>query len=140
MRRVVRSIEREPNGAWVIRPDHLDKVERFEVRQLRNRPVTVEILSAVPINKMPTVEAATWLDRELVADAAVPVRDTGFGREVRTALAERRQWLVTEQLAEGRSEGTVYRPGVRAAQQRGGLLRLAGPVLTGTGVDFCDAR
>src|SRR3546814_3734328 len=100
MRRVVRSIEREPNGAWVIRPDHLDKVERFEVKQLRNRPVTVEILSAVPINKMPTVEAATWLDRELVADAAVPVRDTGFGREVRTALDERRQLLVTEQRSE----------------------------------------
>src|SRR3546814_15063341 len=122
MRRVVRSIEREPNGAWVIRPDHLDKVERFEVKQLRNRPVTVEILSAVPINKMPTVEAATWLDRELVADAAVPVRGTGFGRGLRTAVAERRQWLAGRK---GGGEGkrvaggvVVGGRGLRQQQQR----------------------
>src|SRR3546814_13004609 len=89
---------------------------------------------------MPTVEAATWLDRELVADAAVPVRDTGFGREVRTALAERRQWLVTEQLAEERSEGTVYRPGMLAALQRRELLRVAGQLSDETGVPFAEAR
>src|SRR3546814_5796254 len=89
---------------------------------------------------MPTVEAATWLDRERVADAAVPVRDTGFGREVRTALAQRRQWLVTEQLAEERSEGTVYRPGMLAALQRRELLRVAGQLSDETGVPFAEAR
>src|SRR3546814_8669755 len=68
MRRVARSVEREPNGSWIITPDHLDKVEQFEARQLRDRPVTVETLSAVPLDKLPGAEAATWLDRELVAD------------------------------------------------------------------------
>src|SRR3546814_21058059 len=57
MRRVVRSIEREPNGAWVIRPGPLDQGQRFEVQHLRNRPVTVQILSAQPNNQMPPVEA-----------------------------------------------------------------------------------
>jgi hypothetical protein len=46
MRRTVRSIEREPDGSWIITPDHLDKASAFEARQLRNRPVTVETLSS----------------------------------------------------------------------------------------------
>lgn len=33
------------------------------------------------------------------------VRDTGFGREVRTALAARRQWLIEQQLADGHGHG-----------------------------------
>src|SRR3546814_1233994 len=42
MRRVTRNVEREPDGSWVITPNHLDKVKAFEARQLRDRPVTIE--------------------------------------------------------------------------------------------------
>src|SRR3546814_19115915 len=85
MRKIGRGVEREPDGNWIITPDHLDKVEKFEARRLRDRPVTVETLSAVPLDKLPAVEAAPWLDRALVADAPTPVRDAGFGRAVRPA-------------------------------------------------------
>src|SRR3546814_14625286 len=71
----------------------------FEKRQLRSRPVGVEILSTISIEKLPTIDAATWIDRELVADAPTPLRDAGFGREVKAAQALRRQWLIAEQLA-----------------------------------------
>ncbi len=128
MRRVTRSVERDPDGSWIITPDHLQKVEAFEKRQLRGRPVTVEILSSVPIEKLPVLEAATWVDRELVADKPVPVRDAGFGREVRAAQARRRQWLVTEQLAEEQGGRTTYRSGMLAALQRRELLRIAGQI------------
>src|SRR3546814_534094 len=125
MRKIGRGFEREPDGNWIITPDHLDKVEKFAARQLRDRPVTVETLSAVPLDKLPAVEAATWLDRELVADAPMPVRDAGFGREVRTAQAARRQWLVAEQLAEDQDGRTVYRRNMLASLQRRELLRVA---------------
>src|SRR3546814_6647607 len=98
MRRVTRNLEREPDGSWVIPPNHLDKVKAFEARQLRDRPVTIETLSAVSLDKLPAAEAATWLDRELVTDSPTPLRDAGFGREVSAAQAVRRQWLVAEQL------------------------------------------
>src|SRR3546814_12278417 len=81
---------------------------------LRDRPVTIETLSAVSLDKLPAAEAATWLDRELVTDSPTPLRDAGFGREVSAAQAVRRQWLVAEQLAEEQGGRVVYRPGMLA--------------------------
>src|SRR3546814_1427178 len=67
MRRVIRSVEREPDGTWIIAADHLDKAAAFEARQRRDRPVTIETLSAVSLDRLPTTDAAAWLDKELVA-------------------------------------------------------------------------
>jgi type IV secretory pathway VirD2 relaxase len=140
MRRVTRNVEREPDGSWIITPDHLDKVEVFEARQLRDRPATVETLSALPLDKLPGAEAATWLDRELVADNPVPLRDAGFGREVRAAQAMRRQWLVAEQLAEEQGGRTLYRTNMLAALQRRELMRVARPLSEEIGKPFAEAK
>ena len=140
MRRIMRSVEREADGAWIIAPDHLEKAEAFEARQLRDRPVTVETPSAVPLDRLPTAEAATWLDRELVADDPVAVRDAGFGREVRAAQAARRQWLIAEGLAEDQDGRTVYPRGMLAVLQRRELLRIAGPLSDELGLPFVEAR
>src|SRR3546814_8997296 len=64
MRRSTRIVEREPDGSWIITPDHLEKVEQFEAHQLRDRPVIVETLSAAPLEKLPTADGATWLSSE----------------------------------------------------------------------------
>jgi len=140
MRRLTRNVEREPDGSWIITPDHLGKVEKFEARQLRDRPVTVETLSAVPLDMLPGAEAATWLDRLAVADAPAPVRDAGFGREVRAAQVARRQWLVAEQLAEERDGRTVYRRNMLAALQRRELLRVASRLSDEVGKPFAEAK
>ena len=80
MRKVMRSVERAPDGTLVISPDYLAKVEAFEKRQLRSQAVDVEILSAEPIEKLPAIDAATWIDRELISDAPTPLRDAEFGQ------------------------------------------------------------
>lgn len=139
MRRATRSVEREPDGSWIITPDHLDKVEQLEAKQLRDRPVTVETISAVPLDKLAAVDAATWLDRELVADVPAPVRDAGFGREVRAAQALRRQWLVAEQLAEERDGCTIYRRDMLAVLQRREMLRVASQLSDELGKPFAEA-
>lgn len=139
MRRAMRNIEREPDGSWIITPDHLRKADAFEKRQLRARPVTVEILSPVPIEKLSAFEAATWIDRELLSEAPVPLRDAGFGREVRAAQALRRQWLVSERLAEEQGGRTTYRRGMLAALKRRELLRVAGQISGELGKPFRDA-
>jgi type IV secretory pathway VirD2 relaxase len=140
MRRMMRSVEREPDGTWIITSDHLDKAAAFEARQLRDRPVSVETLSAVPLERLPCAEAATWLDRELVADAPAPVRDAGFGREVRAAQALRRQWLIDEQLAEVRDGQVVCRAGMIATLQRRELLRVAGQLSDELGLPFTEVK
>ncbi|MFN6935334.1 MAG: relaxase/mobilization nuclease RlxS [Tsuneonella sp.] len=140
MRKIARNVERDPDGSWIVTPDHLDKVVRFEARQLHDRPVAIEALSTVPLDNLPAAEAATWLDRELVAASPAPVRDAGFGREVRSAQAMRRQWLITEQLADEQDGQTVYRRGMLAALQRRELLRVARQLSDKLGVPFAEAR
>ncbi|MBE1526856.1 type IV secretory pathway VirD2 relaxase [Sphingopyxis sp. OAS728] len=140
MRRVMRSVEREPDGTWTISSDHLAKVEAFEKRQLRSRPVDVEILSAEPIEKLPAIDAATWIDRELVTETPTQLRNAGFGREVRAAQALRRQWLIAEQLAEEQGGQVTYRRGMLAALQRRELLRVAGQLSEELGKPFKEAK
>src|SRR3546814_6301134 len=88
MRRVTGGVEREPDGTWVIAPDHLEQAAAFERRQAQATPVTVRTLSSLPLERQVGAEGATWLDRELVAETPEPVRDEGFGRDVRAARSE----------------------------------------------------
>src|SRR3546814_517958 len=99
MRRRGIGVERKEDGTWTITPDHLDRAAAYERSRVRASPVVVEMLSAVPLDRQIGAEGATWLDRELVADAPSSLRDTGFGREVRQALDQRRHWLLEQELA-----------------------------------------
>lgn len=140
MRRLMRSVEREPDGTWIIAPDHVEKAAAFEARQGRDRPVTIETLSTVSLERLPHFDSATWLDQELVADTPAPIRDAGFGQEVRAAQSLRRQWLVAEQLADEQGGQTTYRPGMIAALQRRELLRVAGQLSDELGLPFVEAK
>ncbi|RQW40614.1 relaxase/mobilization nuclease RlxS [Novosphingobium sp. LASN5T] len=126
MRRLSRNVECEPDGTWVIAPDHLERAAAYEVARAKDRPVTVETLSAQRLDRLVNVQAATWIDRELVADIPEPLRDAGFGYDVRDAMARRRQWLVAEGFAEEQDGRFTYGRGMLAALQRRELLRVAG--------------
>jgi type IV secretory pathway VirD2 relaxase len=133
------SVERLLDGSWIIPDDHLERAAAYEARQLRDRPVAIETLSAVPLHRLPAAEAATWLDRSLAGEEPVVARDAGFGREVRTALAARRQWLVEQGLADREGEGIArLRRGVIAALQRRELLRVAGTLREELGKAFVE--
>lgn len=139
MRRVMRGVERDAAGSWIIAPDHLDKVTAFEARQLRDRPVIVEILSPASLDRLPAADAATWLDRELIAEAPLPLRDAGFGREVQAAQAARRQWLVAEGLAHERDGRIIYRCNLLDTLRRRELLRVADQLSREIGKPFAEA-
>lgn len=103
--------ERMADGSWRILDDHLARADAYAARQQRDRPVTLELLSRSPVDDLAGKDAPTWLDRELAEGSPGAVRDLGYGREVRTALAARRQWLVEQQLADGERSGYLYREG-----------------------------
>lgn len=100
MRRLTRGVTREADGTWVIAPDHLDRAATYEAARAKERPVTVSTLSPQPLEKLVGVEAATWLDRELVTDDPAPLRDAGFGHDAREAQARRRDQLEFRARAE----------------------------------------
>lgn len=128
MRRAGAGPERQADGSWSIPHDHLARAEAFAQRQQRDRPVTLSILSPTPVAELAVKEAPTWLDRELERGSSSTVRDAGFGREVRTALAARRQWLIEQQLADGHGQGFRLRSGAleslrqRELENAGGRL------------------
>ena len=126
IRRATGGAEREADGTWIIAPDHIDRVSAYEARRHRDNPVEVELLSPTPLAELTHADAATWLDRELASDSPTPVRDAGFGCDVRGAMAARRQWLVGQELADGDGTRARLRSGALAALQRRELLHVAG--------------
>ncbi len=140
MRRVMRSVEREPNGRWVIAPDHLDHAAAFEGKLTADRPVTVELLSSVPLDKLKSLNAATWLDRELTSAEPLPLRDGGFGREVRFAQTARQAWLVEQELAEPVGGRPRYRTDMLATLQKREILTVAERISNDLGKPFEETR
>ncbi len=140
IRRATGGVEREADGTWVIAADHTDRVRAYEAKLHRDRPVEVEQLSAAPLPELPHAEAATWLDRELASDAPVAVRDAGFGREVRGALAVRRQWLVEQEMADGQGDRVRLRANALAMLQRRELLRASERLASEIGKPFVEAH
>ena len=140
MRRVMRSVEREPDGRWVIVPDHLDRAAAFEARLATDRPVTVELLSSTPLDRLKTMNAATWLDRELTAADPLPLRDGGFGREVRSAQMARQVWLVEQGLAEQVGVRMTYRPDMLSTLQQREVLTIGKRLSEELGKPFEEVR
>jgi len=111
MRRERAGPERLADGSWSIPDDHLARAEALAQRQQRDRPVMLSVLSQSPVAELAGKDAPTWLDRELAEGGHGAVRDVGYGRDVRTALAARRQWLIEQQLADGERSAFRYRDG-----------------------------
>ena len=104
--------ERLPDGRWRISERHLDQAQNYEQRKVRHSPLRVETLSAVPLDALIDGQGAGWLDRELLADRPVALRDSGFGAEVRVAKANRQRWLVEQGFAAEEAGEVRYRRGL----------------------------
>ncbi|KTR83814.1 conjugal transfer protein TraI [Novosphingobium barchaimii] len=139
MRRTSGIVEREPSGRWIIAPDHLDRVKTYEAARLRDRPVAITMLSAQPLERLVDVDAATWIDRELVSGTPEPLRDAGFGHDLRDAQARRRQWLMAQGFAEEAGSSTTFPSGMIAALRRRELLRVAGQLSEELKMPFREA-
>lgn len=133
-------VERSPSGEWLIPPNYVEQVERWQANVARNRPVEIEILASHPIEQLAHAEAATWLDRDLVSPSPSMPRDAGFGSEVVSARAQRRQWLVDQGLAEFEGEGIRYRRNLVAILQRRELVQAGERLSRELGLPFEESR
>lgn len=140
LRRSGSGVERLADGAWRIPVDHLEHVARFEAAQSRARPVTIELLAAEPLERLATVDGATWLDHRLVRPADAPARDAGFGQAVREAEARRRQWLVAQGLAQDTGGQFEPSPGMIEALRRRELVRVAAALSRELELPFVESR
>jgi len=140
MRRAGAGPERQADGSWTIPEDYLHRALAFARRQQRDRPVALSVLSSRGLSELVEIEAPTWIDRELASDTRTAARDAGFGREIGSALAGRRQWLIEQQLADGDAEAIHFRRGALEELSRR-ELRVAGTRLEqDVGKAFVPAR
>jgi type IV secretory pathway VirD2 relaxase len=135
IRRTAGGVERSAEGIWSIPPDYVDLARRYEAQVARDAPVEVRLLSAVPLERLADHDGATWLDRELVSPLE-QTRDQGFGREVRSALALRRAWLVEQGFAAFDGRQLVCRPDMLAGLERRELVRVGAGISAETGLEF----
>jgi type IV secretory pathway VirD2 relaxase len=139
MRRLAGMVEREPQGTWIIAPDHLERAAAYERRQAKTAPVIVQTLSALPLDRQLNADGPTWLDRQLVVAEPEPLRD-GFGKSVQEALARRRQWLIEHDLAAEEQGGTIYRANMLGILQRRELTRVASQLSGELGLNYAEVR
>ncbi|AZO34829.1 MAG: DUF3363 domain-containing protein [Mesorhizobium sp.] len=140
IRRATGGLERQPDGTWIIAPDHLDRVADYERKRVRAEPFVVERLSSIPLDKQVGFDGATWLDRELVSNEPAALRDSGFGREVREAQIQRRQWLIAQGLAHEERDRIVYRANMISILRQRELNRVAGQLSSELGLTYFEAK
>lgn len=138
IRRSVGGLERHEDGSWSIGKDHLAVAAAYEAHLARARPVDVELVSALPLERLVSADGATWLDRQLASAEPEQLRDAGFGRDVRSALAVRRAWLVQQELATEQEGRFVLRADTIAVLQRRELMRVAAGLVRETGMAFAE--
>lgn len=139
IRRLQGGLDREDDGSWSIPPDFVELAGRYEAQRTHAAPVEVVLLSPLPLERLAGHDGATWLDRELASPEERP-RDQGFGREVRSALALRRAWLVGQGLASFEGDRLRCRPEMLAVLQRREMLRVAAGISAETGLEFAPAQ
>ncbi len=123
MRRLEGTVERQPDGTWVIAPGHVERAIAYERARNEAAPVAVRTLSRLALDSQTGALGETWLDQELVSRSPLPLRDAGFGRAARQALEQRRQWLVEQGFAEEKNGRAVVRANVLGRLRQRELAR-----------------
>lgn len=131
-------VERSADGVWKIPSDFLEAIEALGRARFRKSPVAVEVLTTTRVEHLIKLDGATWLDRQLVSDEPSNIRDSGFGREVKSALAQRRQWLIGQGLAEQKGDRAIYRSNLIAILTGRELTRAAAQISGELGLPYTE--
>ena len=97
-------VERVEAGVWRVPPDFLDRAAAHEAS--KGSGVSVTVRSHLRLEEQVRATGSTWLDRNLLGGEPAPAA-SGFGAEVRSALAARQEVLVEDGLATRRAHRVV---------------------------------
>ena len=141
LRRTAGVVDRDVIGEWRIAPDHLDRAARYEAQRAAERPVTIETLSTLPLQQQVTIDAPTWLDRQLTREVEHDKATSGFGHDVRRAMAQRQQWLIEQGLVQRTDNGMVaFDRDLVDQLRRREVARAAGQLSKELGLQFAETE
>jgi type IV secretory pathway VirD2 relaxase len=132
-------VERIDADYWKVPKDIIERGQAYDLSQggdgLRVRP-----LSALSLEKQVGSHGATWLDRELIARERMAIVDSGFGRQVNSALSRRAQRLVEMGHASAK-DGNIHIPVETVATlERQEVERVANQMARERGLTYVPAN
>jgi type IV secretory pathway VirD2 relaxase len=139
IRRRTGDVERQADGTWIIAPDHLERVEGYEQQLAHTRPVAIDTLSSLPIERQAEADAPTWLDRQIIHEMDHELASHGFGRDVHRAMVRRERWLIDQKLMERDGGDVIYRTNILDVLRRRELQRVAGQLSDEIGLPYFEA-
>jgi Protein of unknown function (DUF3363)/Arm DNA-binding domain len=100
----------------------------FEMKapQLSNPKHAAQWRSTMETYVFPSIDAATWLDRTIVAEQRPAIHEKAFGAEVSKAHVAREDWLIANGLATSNTPGSIPpKPDMLRALEHRGVARVA---------------
>jgi type IV secretory pathway VirD2 relaxase len=126
-------VERVAEGIWRVPADLHEKARHHDAQRLTGGSVTLQ--SHLPIERQTRVIGATWLDQQLIRDAA-GVADKGFGSELGAALRQRSDFLIEQGLAHWRGARVVPARNLLGALRQRDLEAAARGIAGETGLRY----
>nr|WP_319498726.1 DUF3363 domain-containing protein [uncultured Cohaesibacter sp.] len=132
-------VERIDADHWRIPSDFEERTLAFNAS--RNRQTTIRTLSNFDLETQIGSDGATWLDRRLLATDAGDLSPSGFGNEVRAAMAARREHLIEQGDASRQRNGRIlYRRNLLSVLQDREVGRVGAELSASGGLPFSPTR
>ncbi len=116
-------------------PGAIVELRRFRDAAGKER-VALAVRSDLDLASQVKAEGATWLDRRLVDRTPLPLADSGFGAEVRSALDQRSEQLAEHGVARRQAQRVIFANDLLATLQRCELAFAGGRLATESGLPF----
>ncbi|WP_454745885.1 relaxase/mobilization nuclease domain-containing protein [Ciceribacter selenitireducens] len=116
-------------------PGSIVELRKFDDAQGRRR-IALAVRSDLDIERQVHATGATWLDRQAIARDPIVLGGGGFGAEVRDAMERRAEHLVGQGLAERKSRGVSFSPGLVDTLRQREVDALGQKLATETGRPF----
>lgn len=116
-------------------PGSIVELRRYEDARGRGR-VALAVRSDLSVEEQVRAGGATWLDRQLLARDPPELGETGFGREIRRALADRTDHLIAQGLARREGQRVILAHNLIDTLRSREIGAVGAQVATETGLPF----
>ena len=126
-------VERVEAGVWRVPPDFLDRAA--EHGTAKDSGLSITVRSHLGLEEQVRATGSTWLDRNLVGREP-PQAASGFGAEVRSALAARQEVLIEAGLATRRGQRVILANNLLSTLRDREVSKAAEAVTAETGLEY----
>ena len=126
-------VERVEAGVWRVPPDFLERAVAHEAG--KGSGISIILRSHLGLKEQVRATGSTWLDRNLIGGEPEPSA-SGFGAEVRSALAARQEVLIEDGLATRRAQRVVPANNLLSTLRDREISKAAEVISAETGLEY----